>query len=383
MNTEVSPPAGVLLVGGGVVGLLSAVKLAEAGFRVTILEQGRIGREASWAGAGILSPLYPWHYPPALLQLALYGMQRYGRLAATLFEQTGIDPEWNPSGLFILDGPQEKIPDDALNWAKAWGLDWRLESPKRDDQFSLSEAKALWCPEVAQVRNPRLLAALAARCRQVGVHLEEDITVTGFRQRQGRLRGVETSRGFIPAERSIVTAGAWSGTLLRETGNPPNILPVRGQMLLLQGKPGNLSTMVMRDHRYLVQRRDGLFLVGSTSELVGFDKSTTSVARQELWDFACAVFPDIVHAPLLRQWSGLRPGSQDNIPYIGPLPGWEGLFVAAGHFRYGLTNALATADILVALLTETPTPLDITPYALSAQRLTHNPSPERELALHL
>ncbi len=383
MGTEVSLPAGVLLVGGGVVGLLSAVKLAEAGLRVTILEQGRIGREASWAGAGILSPLYPWRYPPALLQLALYGMQRYGRLAATLFEQTGVDPEWNPSGLFILDGSQEKIPDDVLNWAKAWGLDWRLESSKRDDQCSLPEAKALWCPEVAQVRNPRLLAALAARCRQVGVHLEEDITVTGFRQRQGRLRGVETSRGFIPAERSIVAAGAWSGMLLRETGNPPNILPVRGQMLLLQGKPGNLSTMVMRDHRYLVQRRDGLFLVGSTSELVGFDKSTTSVARQELWDFACAVFPDIVHAPLLRQWSGLRPGSQDNIPYIGPLPGWEGLFVAAGHFRYGLTNALATADILVALLTEAPTPLDITPYALSAQRLTRNPSPERESALHL
>ncbi len=383
MDTEGSPRADVLLVGGGVVGLLSAVKLAEAGFRVTILEQGRIGREASWAGAGILSPLYPWRYSPALLQLALYGMQRYGRLAATLFEQTGVDPEWNPSGLFILDGSQEKIPDDALIWAKAWGLDWRLESSKRDDQFSLPGVKALWCPEVAQVRNPRLLAALAARCHQVGVHLEEDITVTGFRQRQGRLRGVETSCGFIPAERSIVTAGAWSGTLLRETGNPPSILPVRGQMLLLQGKPGNLSTMVMRDHRYLVQRRDGLFLVGSTSELVGFDKSTTSVARQELWDFACAVFPDIVHAPLLRQWSGLRPGSRDNIPYIGPVPDWEGLFVAAGHFRYGLTNALATADILVALLTETPTPLDITPYALSAQRLTRNPSPERESALHL
>ena len=350
----------VLLIGGGAIGLVSAIKLAEAGLRVTVLDQGHIGQEASWAGGGILSPLYPWHYPPALLRLALYSMQRYFSLTSTLLEQTGIDPEWIPSGLLIVEGEHEKIPNDVLAWGAAWGLDWR--------PGLAGETQTLWCPEVAQVRNPRLLAAMAARCRQLGVVLYENTAVTGFRKQGERLQGVETTTGFIPAERAIVTAGAWSGKILEETGIYLDIIPVRGQMLLLQGKPGVLNTMLMRDNHYLVPRRDGLILAGSTSELAGFDKSITNEAREELSAFTASVFPDLAQAPILRQWSGLRPGSQDSIPYIGPLPGWEGLFVAAGHFRYGLTNAPATADILVSLLTETPPPLDINPYAVLTPR---------------
>ncbi|CDQ10360.1 conserved protein of unknown function [Acidithiobacillus ferrivorans] len=360
MPGETSAQTDVLLIGGGAIGLLSAIKLAEAGLRVTVLDQGHIGQEASWAGGGILSPLYPWHYPPALLRLALYSMQRYFSLTATLLEQTGIDPEWIPSGLLIMEGEQEKIPYDVLAWGVAWGLNWRLGHSEG--------AQTLWCPEVAQVRNPRLLAAMAARCRQLDIVLHENTAVTGFRKRGERLQGVETTTGFIPAELVIVTAGAWSRKLLDETGSHLDVIPVRGQMLLLQSKPGTLDTILMRDNHYLIPRRDGLILAGSTSELAGFDKSTTDEARNELLDFATQVYPDLERVPILKQWSGLRPGSQDSIPYIGPVPGWEGLFVAAGHFRYGLTNAPATADILVSLLMKTPPPLDIDPYAVLTPR---------------
>ncbi len=363
MLAETPVQTDVLLIGGGAIGLVSAIKLAEAGLRVTVLDQGHIGQEASWAGGGILSPLYPWHYPPALLRLALYSMQRYFSLTSTLLEQTGIDPEWIPSGLLILEGEYEKIPNDVPAWGAAWGLDWR--------PGLAGETQTLWCPEVAQVRNPRLLAAMAARCRQLGIVLYENTAVTGFRKQGERLQGIETITGFIPAERAIVTAGAWSGKILGEIGIHLDIIPVRGQMLLLQGKPGALNTMLMRDNHYLIPRRDGLILAGSTSELAGFDKSTTDEARNELVDFATQVYPDLESLPILKQWSGLRPGSQDSIPYIGPVPGWEGLFVAAGHFRYGLTNAPATADILASLLMKTPPPLDINPYAVLTPRPAH------------
>ena len=363
MPTEISAHTDVLLIGAGAIGLLSAIKLAEAGLRVTVLDQGHIGQEASWAGGGILSPLYPWRYPPALLSLALYSMQRYCSLTSRLAEQTGIDPEWIPSGLLILEGEHEKIPNDVLAWGARWGLDWRLGPAEK--------TQTLWCPEVAQVRNPRLLAAMSARCRQLGVVLHENTAVNHFRRRGGRLEGVETTAGFMPVERIIVTAGAWSEKILAETGSHLDIIPVRGQILLFQGKPGVLDTILMRDNHYLVPRRDGLILAGSTSEFVGFDKSTTNEAREELLDFTIKALPDLAQAQVLRQWSGLRPGSQDCVPYIGPIPEWEGLFVAAGHFRYGLTNAPATADILVSLLTGTPLPLDIAPYAALTPRSAH------------
>ena len=363
MPAKASAQTDVLLIGGGAFGLLSAIKLAEAGLRVTILDQGHIGQEASWAGGGILSPLYPWHYPPALLSLALYSMQRYFSLTSRLVQQTGIDPEWTPSGLLILEGEHEKIPNDVLAWGARLGLDWHLGPEEKP--------RTLWCPEVAQVRNPRLLTAMSARCRQLGVVFHENTAVTHFRRRGERLEGVETTAGFMPVERVIVTAGAWSEKILAETGSHLDIIPVRGQILLFQGKPGVLDTILMCDNHYLVPRRDGLILAGSTSEFVGFDKSTTNEAREELLDFTIKALPDLAQAQVLRQWSGLRPGSQDCVPYIGPIPEWEGLFVAAGHFRYGLTNAPATADILVSLLTGTPLPLDIAPYAALTPRSAH------------
>lgn len=354
MLTRPKQQSEIALIGGGVIGLLTAVELAEAGFQVSLFDQGKVGQEASWAGGGILSPLYPWNYPPELLKLAFYSMSRYPALVTKLSAQTGIDPEWMLSGLSILHTSANPIPNQALTWAESWGLTWTRQSTDKGE--------ALWCPEVAQVRNPRFLTMLVERCRQLGVTFHEDITVTGFQQDRDRLRGLQTTQGFFPTTQAIVTAGAWAGKLLEAIGISLPIYPVRGQMLLLQTNPGTLNTMVMKDHRYLVPRRDGLILVGSTSETVDFDKSVTAEAREALWNFAAEMLPGLTPAHLLRQWSGLRPGSADSIPYIGPLPGWHGLWVAAGHFRYGITNAPATAEILVAMLTNSTPPLDISPY---------------------
>ncbi|MBN2679395.1 glycine oxidase ThiO [Acidithiobacillus montserratensis] len=361
----------IILVGAGIMGLLAAMRLAEAGFEVRIVDRGQAGQEASWAGGGILSPLYPWFYPPELLRLSFYSMALHQALAGELESLTGIDPQWRQSGLRIMEGEHEDIPDEILRWAQQWQLNWLLQ-----DHRDIGE-RSLWCPEVAQVRNPRLLSALMARCRQLGVTITEHTEVSGFRKLQGRFCGLETTQGFMSSDFAIVTAGAWTGKLLDNVGLHLEIYPVRGQMLLLQGQAGMLQSMLMRDHHYLVPRQDGLILAGSTSENVQFDKSVTPEARQTLWDFAHDYLPDLSSEHIIRQWSGLRPGSHDSVPYIGPLPGWEGLYVAAGHFRYGLTNAPATAEILVSMLTDRNPPIETSPYLPATHlRKKTNSSPE-------
>ncbi|PKY10068.1 oxidoreductase [Acidithiobacillus marinus] len=347
----------VILVGAGVIGLIAAMRLAEAGFDVCVVDRGQAAQEASWAGGGILSPLYPWHYPPELLRLSFYSMSLHQALARELENLTGIDPQWNLSGLRIMAGKRETIPADIINWAQRWQLNWQLMG--KEDGLHPS----LWCPEVAQVRNPRLLSALLLRCRQLGVKIIEHTEVSGFRRfHNGQLCGLETTRGFWPTNHAIITAGAWTGKLLESARLHLEIYPVRGQMLLLQGQAGMLNSMIMRDQHYLVPRQDGLILAGSTSENVQFDKSVTAEARETLWDFAHDFLPELTSDHIIRQWSGLRPGSQESVPYIGALPGWKGLYVAAGHFRYGLTNAPATAEILVSTLTDQAPPVDIKPY---------------------
>ncbi|MBE7561387.1 FAD-dependent oxidoreductase [Acidithiobacillus sp. HP-6] len=346
----------IVLIGAGVIGMLAAVRLAEAGFAVTIVDQGQIGREASWAGGGILSPLYPWHYPPELLRLSFYSMSLHRALSSELASLTNIDPQWTLSGLRIIDGENEVLPDDIGHWGQNWGLNWQISGGKA------ITPKNLWCPEVAQVRNPRLLSALAERCRQLDIKLLEHTEITGFRHKNEQLLGVESKQGFLASDKAIVTAGAWTGKLLEQIDIHLQIYPVRGQMLLLQGSPGMLDSMVMQDNHYLVQRQDGLILAGSTSENVQFDKSVTPLARQILWNFARDQLSGLNSSSIIRQWSGLRPGSPESVPYIGPLPGWNGLYVAAGHFRYGLTNAPATAEILTCLLTDKAPPIDTTPY---------------------
>ncbi|WP_268745818.1 NAD(P)/FAD-dependent oxidoreductase [Acidithiobacillus thiooxidans] len=151
----------IVLIGAGVIGMLAAVRLAEEGFAITIVDQGQTGREASWAGGGILSPLYPWHYPPELLRLSFYSISLHRALSSELASLTNIDPQWALSGLRIIEGENEVFRDDVSHWGQNWGLNWQVSGGKATTK------KNLWCPEVAQVRNPRLLSALAERCRQL------------------------------------------------------------------------------------------------------------------------------------------------------------------------------------------------------------------------
>ena len=356
-----------LVIGGGLVGMMTARELAAGGLRVRLLERGECGRESSWAGGGILSPLSPWDMPEAVSLLAAWSQRRYPALAAGLADETGIDAEWTQSGLLSLD-PDAGTAARAAAWAREHGA--RLETldaagVARLEPLCRPAAQALWLPEVAQIRNPRLLRALKRSLEIAGVALDEHTGVSELLSRAGRIAGVRTEDGeIIEADCVIVAGGAWSGILLEPLGIRTDIRPVKGQMLMYRAEPG-LVRCILQDHgRYAVPRRDGHVLFGSTLEESGFDRSVSDGARAELTAAAASLVPALAACPLVRHWAGLRPGSTDGVPSIGPVPGVAGLYVNAGHFRNGVLLAPASARLLADIVLGRPPILEPAPYSL-------------------
>lgn len=356
---------GCLIIGAGVIGLMTARELTLAGVRVTVIERGEAGRESSWAGGGILSPLQPWRAPQAVTQLAQWGQQYYPALAQELLAETGIDIEYTPSGMLHLDVDER---DQAQRWAEQTklGLELLSGSALKESEPALSAQFALYFPHVAQVRNPRLLSALKASLLQQGVRIEEHCEVTGLAVARSKITGVETARGVIPADQVIVAAGAWSGKLLGAMGVELAIAPVRGQMILFRARPGLLRHIVVRAEHYLIPRRDGRVLAGSTVEQAGFDRSTTAAALAELKQAALEMVPVLAECEIERHWAGLRPGSEHGIPTIAAHPGIRGLYVNSGHFRNGIALAPASARLATDLMLNRPVIFDGAAYAIPA-----------------
>ena len=353
-----------LVVGGGLIGLLCAKLLHQSGMEVAIVEKGEIGRESSWAGGGIISPLYPWRYPDAVTRLALWGQRHYPELCRTLTLESGIDPEWTQSGLLMpnLSAMEE---ERAFEWGERFGYPMeRLDSQQiKALEPQLSRQKtALWMASVAQIRNPRLVQSLKISLEKQGVPLIEKFEVDQIVISNGRVRGVEAGGVLVSANRVIVCSGAWSANILKTVDIELPISPVKGQMLLMKAEPDLLRHITLLDGHYLIPRRDGRILVGSTLEYVGFNKETTENARAELLSVVKELAPELSKFEIERQWSGLRPGSSnDGVPLIGPC-GPEGLFINSGHFRNGVVLGYASARLLADAILGNEAIMDSAPY---------------------
>ncbi|MDF3931079.1 glycine oxidase ThiO [Pseudomonas citronellolis] len=355
----------VLVVGGGVVGLLSAWSLGREGLRVTLVERGETGREASWAGGGIVSPLYPWRYSRAVANLAHWSQDFYPVLGERLLTDTGVDPEVHVTGLYWLDLDDQA---EALAWAGANGRPLRPVdiSAVRDAVPALGPGfeRAVYMPGVANVRNPRLARALReALVRLPNVELRENCEVTGFIREQGVIRGVRCAAGELRADATVLAAGAWSGELLGLLGLTLPVAPVKGQMILYKCAADFLSSMVLAKGRYAIPRRDGHILVGSTLEHAGFDKTPSDDALASLRASAEELLPGLAGLAPVRHWAGLRPGSPEGIPFIGPVPGQAGLWLNTGHYRNGLVLAPASCRLLADLMLARELIIDPLPYA--------------------
>ncbi|HUY34946.1 MAG TPA: glycine oxidase ThiO [Pirellulales bacterium] len=361
----------LLIVGGGVVGLSLAYETSAAGLSVRVIDRGPPGREASWAGAGILPPTGDTPTNDPLLQLHRLSNTLHAEWARRLAEETGVDNGFRRCGGLYLardaatDG---ELRQTALAWRESGVTVQSLSAAEMADVEPALEPKDIvrcYClRDEAQLRNPRHLKALLAACAQRGVEVSAGVAAEEFHIQGRRITAVETSGGPLAADQICITNGAWAKTLLGRLGVPVGMKPVRGQMVLVSGPRPALRRIVNDGPRYLVPRGDGRVLVGSTEEDAGFDKRTTADGVAGLLDFAVHLAPGLKPAQFEQCWAGLRPATLDGLPYLGRLPELDNAYVAAGHFRSGLQLSPGTAVVMSRLIQGLETTIDMRPFRI-------------------
>lgn len=342
-----------VVIGGGVIGLTTAWRLAQQGLSVRVCDRAAPGREASWAGAGILPPGHPGSPSDPLTLLTARTCELWPEMTAELREFTGLDNQFQALrriGIVSrLGGRSGRLPRE-MDSHRSEDRVARCISHSRTRTAVLRGEAGFLLPDLCQVRNPRHLQALLRACELAGVVITSHCPVTGWTSSNGRITAAVTPNENIAAGQFIVTAGAWSPQLLAQAGITAEIVPVRGQIVQLAPSTITLTRVIEREKRYIVPRLDGRILIGSTEELVGFEKENTTEGTAGLIEFASAICPALRTVPIEHRWSGLRPCAVRNRPFIGQVPGLENLIVATGHFRSGLHLSPATAEIVVSTI---------------------------------
>jgi glycine oxidase len=357
----------VIVVGGGVIGCAIAYYLTDTGAKVTIVERGEVGGEASGASAGVLAPLELTLDQGSLLDLCLASTPLHPPLADSLRQETGIDVEYLRSGILrvaLTDEDADDLrtlverqrPRSVMEWVDAQALR-RLE-PR------LAAARGgVYSPHLHQVNAHRLTQALAQAAVARGAALRQGVAVTGFVTNGSRVSGVRTDHGRMTAGQVILAAGSWTAALGRRLGVILPVKPMRGQMLAFADFSSPLRHILLGEALgYLAPKANGFLFVGSTVEDVGFRKNTTAKGLAGLRRMAATLVPSLAYAEVASDWAGLRPGSPDDLPILGPVPGWEGLSVASGHFRKGILLAPITGRLMAQWLVKGRTEMPLEPF---------------------
>lgn len=348
-------------------GLLTVRMLAEQGIDVGLFERGYQGHEASMASGGIISPLYPWRASAPITQLANVSQRVYPELCRALWAETGIDVGWKQSGLLIL---QIEDRDEALTWSAVNQIEVNLLNQTQCSDLQpglpMLQGDALWYPQLAQVSMPALLQALrkSLSTKENVYFLDQGVQQLAWSE--GSVQGVIAQQQAFRAPCVVIAAGAWAQDLLSPLGIELGIKPVRGQMLLLNAEDVNLQCIVLSQGKYILPYSQGRILVGSTVEQVGFDGGTTEEARTALIEAAAHMLPKLAKVNIEKQWAGLRPGCARGLPYIGAVPGVDGLYLNTGHFRNGVVLAPASCQLLTDLIVGHTPCLDPAPYQISS-----------------
>ncbi len=347
----------VAVVGGGAIGLSIAWRASTRGLRVLVLERDRVGGGTSHVAAGMLAPIAearPAEEP--LLELGLRSAGAYPEFVRELTRAANQDVGYSRCGTLLVarDEDEARVLERELELRRRYGLAVvRLRpSAARRLEPALTPALrlALDVPDDHAVDPRRLTAGLAAAIRGAGGEIREGTAVSAVEHTAGRVRGVTLADGSsVVAQAVVIAAGAWAGELITPSEIPAR--PVKGQIMRLHDPsgPGLLRRVVRMGSTYVVPRGDGRYVIGATSEERGFDTTVTAGAAFELLRDAGELVPGVSELVLDEFSAGLRPGTPDNLPVIGPdaLPG---LHWAVGHGRGGILLAPATAELVCAQL---------------------------------
>jgi glycine oxidase len=360
-----------LVIGGGIIGLMTARALARRGRSVTVVDRGRVGAEASMAAGGILCPLYPWRLPEPMQALTAAAMQGYDGFIRELEAESGFTVGVRRTGLVVLD---EAELDPAEAWASRWDINHRRLDGAGIDALVpglRGPEIGLHLPGMSNVYSADLIHALKASAAELGIRILENRGVQDLNVDTDGGARVETEGGALSAEDVVIAGGAWSGLLTERLGARLPIRPVRGQIIEYPPGRAELSVMLLHHRRYLVPRPGGELLVGSTLEEAGFDHGTTDDARDVLREAAEGLLPTLKGEMPRRHWAGLRPAAPDQMPYIGAWPGRAAsgarLYLNTGHFQNGVLLAPLSGEILAAVMNGEQALFDPSPFRVDRE----------------
>jgi glycine oxidase len=363
----------VAIIGGGVIGCAIAWRLGQAGMRVVVIERGEIGREASWAAGGMLAPLAEANQADAFFALAVASRAMYAHFARELRETTGIDIEYRTEGtlyLALTDENEEEL-EQRWQWQHSAELNVKkLNAACVHKLEPLLNPKLRWAlkfPDDHQVNSRRLVMALEAAARQVGVDFWTATEATALEISTGQIVGVETTKKNIATSRVILAAGGWS-SLLKTTDDETvmdfPVEPVRGQMIALEMPTPALQHVVYSGSGYLVPRLNGQLIAGSTTEKVGYDKRVTAEGISSVIAHAIEIAPELSKQAIVETWAGLRPRVPDDWPILGQAPGINGLVYATGHYRNGILLTPVTAKAISEVVLRGESTTNIGPFGM-------------------
>ena len=348
----------VLIIGGGVIGLAAARELYKKGIRrITILERGALGREASHAAAGMLAPNAETEKTDDFFRLCYESNKLYPEFAAELQDETNINIELDRQGTLYVALTDEDSGEIGrrYEWQRAAGLAVEQltarETRAMEPFLSPDVRGSLFFPEDWQVENRRLLEALERSARAHGIAIRENTLVRNLLIENGKAVGVETATEKFFASEIILATGAWTSMVEAENLQLPRVTPVRGQMIAFQTAKRLFQKVIYSPRGYLVPRADGRILAGATVEDAGFDKSVTPAGIEFLQENALEIAPSLVNLEIAEKWAGLRPLAADGLPILGSFPQVENLTLATAHYRNGILLAPLTARILAEKIT--------------------------------
>ncbi len=362
----------VVVIGAGVIGCATAYRLAQEGLKVLVVDQSNPGTGATRASAGMLTPLAEASEPGPFQKMALESLKIYPDFIQSVVADSQVEPDFQRTGVLrVALTPQEAEKLSALARLNL-GLPtfWLSPEEARELEPNLSPAilGALWSPEEAQLESSRWLVALIYAGQRRGVQYLYGQPVKAFLTQGGRVLGVALSQEEIQAGVTILAAGAWSGILARALEITLPVFPVRGQVFSVIQPPQPMQKVVFGNLEdfigYLVPKPNGRIIIGGTMEPVGFNPFVTLEGLEKLATVARTLAPGLKDALFESAWAGLRPGTPDHHPILGPVEGWEGFLLATGHFRSGILLAPITAEWICRLVREGSTFEEIHPFLL-------------------
>ncbi len=366
----------VAIVGGGIIGTSIAFELASAALRVVVLDRQQPGLESSWAAAGMLSPGPDAPSAVPLVPFAKDSFRRYPDFVAAIENASRKSVNFaRPATIEAFTGPGAEQNRDAM-LAQYDSLDLEIEplsldaAKKLEPSFGPAVRAAALLAAEATIEPRALMAAAIEACKSSGVAFRTGLAVTSFLRDGNRCTGVLAGAEKISAKFVVLAAGSFCATLAENQAGPElnsfarfaPTRPVRGQMLALRAPNLKLARVLRSEHAYVVPRADGSLIAGSTLENVGFQKEVTAEGKQKILHGISEMIPALASAEIIDSWSGLRPGTPDNLPIIG-LTDTDGLLVATGHYRNGILLAPATARVMRDLIVSGNSSFDIAPFS--------------------